>query len=166
MPIVPAAGGGCDNGRVIRAFTVLLTLLGATGCAQAEDPARAELRARLEQQNKLTPDEVGRVFDEINRTLQGKQVRAVRDGVTNNLAGDEREVVLGMLTDRVGVFDEGLRTGDSPLRVFNAPAVSTNPEIEAVRRLFVDVRTLLPRRFEFAYAFPSPDDYQLDLAVE
>jgi hypothetical protein len=151
---------------VIRAWAIVVTLFGATGCAPPEDPVRAELRTRLEQPDKLTPEEVGRVFDEINRTLQTKQVRAVRDGVTSNLAGDEREVVLGMLTDRVGVFDEGLRTGDSQMRVFNAPGVSTNPEIEAVRRLYVDVRTFLPRRFEFAYAFPSPDDYQIDLSVE
>jgi len=151
---------------VIRALAIIMiipALLGATACARPEDPARTQLRTRLEQQDKLTPEEVGRVFDEVIRTLQGKQVRAVRDGVENDLVGEERDVVLGMLTDRVGVFDEGLR---STTRVFNAPGLSTNPEIEAVRRLFVDVRTFLPRRFEFGYAFPSPDDYQLDLAVE
>ena len=162
MPVRPA--GGCDNGRVLRAWAITITLLlGAPACARPEDPARSQLRTRLEQPDTLTPEEVGRVFDEISRTLQGKKVRAVRDGVATDLAADEREIVLGMLSDRVGVFDEGLR---SMMRVFNAPGLSTNPEIEAVRRLFVDVRTLLPRRFEFAYAFPSPDDYQLDLEVE
>ena len=149
---------------MFRALTLIIpAFLCATACARPEDPARTQLRSRLAQQDKLTPEEVGRVFDEVIRTLQGRQVRAVRDGVENGLAGEARDVVLGMLTDRVGVFDEGLR---STTRVFNAPGLSTNPEIEAVRRLFVDVQTFLPRRFEFAYAFPSPDDYQLDLAVE
>ena len=147
--------------------TISIVLVGVAACSSPEDPARAQLRSQLEQQDKLTPEEVGRVFDEVNRSLQGKEVRTVREGVVNELVGGDREVVLGMLTDRVGVFDEGLRAGgDSLLRVFNAPGRSTNPEIEAVRRLFVDVRTFMPRRFEFAYAFPSPDDYQLDLAVE
>lgn len=146
---------------------VVASLVVITACASPEDPARAQLRTRLEQQDKLTPEEIGRVFDEVNRTLQGKRIRVARDGTENDLLGAEREVVLGMLIDRVGVFDEGLRTpGDSAVRVFNAPGVSTNPEIEAVRRLFVDVRSFLPRRFEFAHAFPSPDDYQLDLAVK
>ena len=147
--------------------TIIIALLGVVACSAPEDPARAQLRTQLEQQDKLTPEEVGRVFDEVNRSLQGKEIRTVREGVVNELVGEDREVVLGMLTDRAGVFDEGLReAGDSLLRVFNAPGRSTNPEIEAVRRLFVDVRTFMPRRFEFAYAFPSPDDYQLDLAVE
>jgi hypothetical protein len=50
--------------------------------------------------------------------------------------------------------------------VFNAPGASNNPEIEASRRLFVDVETFLPLRFEFAYAYPNPDDYSLDLIIE
>lgn len=75
--------------------------------------------------------------------------------------------MLGMLIDRTGVFDEGVRSGGGrQARVFNAPGQSNNPEIEASRRLFVDVETLLPLRFEFAYAFPSPDDYAYDLDVD
>ena len=65
------------------------------------------------------------------------------------------------------MFDEGLRTGGGrKARVFNAPGQSNNPEIEASRRLFVDVESLLPLRFEFAHAFQSPDDYAYDLEVK
>ena len=39
-------------------------------------------------------------------------------------------------------------------------------QIEAFRRLWVDVETFLPRRFEFAYAFPGFGDYSYDLVVE
>jgi hypothetical protein len=104
------------------------------------------------------------VFDEVNRTLQGRTVK-IADGSTKREI--DRELVLGMLTDRVGVFDEGLRSGGGRrARIFNAPGQSNNPEIEASRRLFVDLETFQPLRFEFAYAFTSPDDYSLDLTVE
>ena len=104
------------------------------------------------------------MFEQVGQVLQHKTVRVAR-GTTSTALGDaERSVVLGMLGDRAGVFDEGLRSGGGRrARVFNAPGLSNNPEIEATRRLFVDVETFLPLRFEFAYAFPSPDDYTLDL---
>ena len=125
-----------------------------------------ELRARLGQERQLSADEIARVFEQVNQAVQGKTVRSSRGATTNDLGAAEREVVLGMLHDRAGVFDEGLRSGGGRrARVFNAPAVSSNPEIEATRRLFVDVETLLPLRFEYASAFASPDDYSLDLIV-
>jgi hypothetical protein len=154
------------NRRVIRlaCATTLLACFAAGGCMPREDPARAELRARLAQQTPLSADEVRRALDQVGRELQGKSVQAVRGPDQVDLEGEQREVVLGMLQDRAGVFDEGLRSvGGAQARVFNAPGRSTNPEIEASRRLFVDIETLLPRRFEFAYAFPSPDDYAFDL---
>lgn len=125
-----------------------------------------ELRVRLAQEGQLSADEVGRVFDQVDQALQGKTIRVARGATTSDLSAPEREVVLGMLRDRAGVFDEGLRSGGGRrARVFNAPAASNNPEIEATRRLFVDVETFLPLRFEYAYAFQSPDDYSLDLIV-
>jgi hypothetical protein len=99
--------------------------------------------------------------------MQGKRVQVVRGAERADLEGEDREVVLGMLTNRAGVFDEGLKATDGEqMRVFNAPGRSTNPEIEASRRLFIDVDSFLPRRFEFAYAFPSPEDYTLELRVD
>ena len=107
------------------------------------------------------------MLDHVSTALQGKTVRIARGSTATDLEAAERDVVLGMLTDRTGVFDEGLRSGGGrQARVFNAPGQSNNPEIEASRRLFVDVETLLPLRFEFAYAFPSPDDYSYDLDVD
>ena len=107
------------------------------------------------------------MFDEVSRTLAGRTVGIVRGSTKSELGASDRDVVLGMLTDRTGVFDEGLRSGGGrKARVFNAPGQSNNPEIEASRRLFVDVESFLPLRFEFAHAFASPDDYALDLTVE
>jgi hypothetical protein len=152
---------------VLRAAFFLLATIGLASCAPPEDPARAELRSRLKQQESLSADEIARVFDEVDRVLQGKTVRIVRGSAATDLGAAERDIVLGMLADRTGVFDEGLRSGGGrQARVFNAPGQSNNPEIEASRRLFVDVETFLPLRFEFAYAFPSPDDYSYDFEVD
>jgi hypothetical protein len=146
---------------------VLLASAALAACGPREDPARAGLRTRLEQQEPLSAEEIARVFDEVRRTLAGRTVGIVRGSTKSELGASEREVVLGMLTDRTGVFDEGLRSGGGrKARVFNAPGQSNNPEIEASRRLFVDVESLLPLRFEFAHAFANPDDYALDLTVE
>ena len=146
---------------------VLLASAAFAACGPREDPARAGLRARLDQQAPLSAEEIARVFDEVSRTLAGRTVGIVRGSRKSELGASDREVVLGMLTDRTGVFDEGLQSGGGKkARVFNAPGQSNNPEIEASRRLFVDVETFQPLRFEFAHAFASPDDYALDLTVE
>ena len=150
-----------------RIAIVLLATVGIACCTPAENPQRTELRTRLAQEGQLSQEEIGRVFEQVDQALQGKTVRVSRGATTpSELGAAEREVVLGMLRDRAGVFDEGLRRGGGRrARVFNAPGLSNNPEIEATRRLFVDVETFLPLRFEFAYAFPGPDDYTLDLMV-
>ena len=154
------------NRRVFRAAPILLAAIGLVSCTAREDPARIGLRLRLKQQQSLTAAEIGRVFDEVAKAMQSKTVRIARGSTATDLGAAEREVALGMLTDRTGVFDEGLRSGGGrQARVFNAPGQSNNPEIEASRRLFVDIETFLPLRFEFAYAFPSPDDYSYDLEV-
>jgi len=151
---------------VLRLVLLVVLPLLVAACTAPEDPARVKLRTRLELQQRLSAVEIADTFDEVNRALQGKTVRIVRDATTTDLDEAEREVVLGMLTDRIGVFDEGLRTnGEMTVRIFNAPGRSANPEVEASRRLFVDTRTFLPRRFEFAYAFPSPDDYAFEVTV-
>ena len=150
-----------------RIAILLAASIGLAACSPREDPARAALHSRLAQEAPLSAEEIARVFDEVNRTLEGKTVRIVRGSTPTEMGAADREVVLGMLADRAGVFDEGLRTGGGRrARVFNAPGQSNNPEIEASRRLFVDAESFLPLRFEFAYAFPSPEDYAYDLAVK
>jgi hypothetical protein len=138
-----------------------------SACGRPEDPARVQLRARVKQAATLPNEDLGRLLDEVSRSLEGKRVRFKQDGATHDLAGEQRDVVLGMLTSRAGVFDEGLQQADgATVRVINAPGASANAEIEASRRLLVDVETFLPRRFEFSYAFPGLGDYSYDLAVD
>jgi hypothetical protein len=154
------------NRALPRIALVLVCLFEFVACSPAENPERTALLARLAREGQLSSEEIGRVFEQVDQALRGKTLRVARGATTAELGTAERDVVLGMLGDRAGVFDEGLRTGGGrQARVFNAPGLSTNPEIEATRRLFIDVETFLPLRFEFAYAFPSPDDYSLDLMV-
>ena len=151
----------------MRRIAILVALIGVAACAPRDDPQRTELRTRLRQERQLSADEIARVFEQVQRSLQDRPIRIARGATKTELGASERDVVLGMLSDRTGVFDEGLRTGGGRrARVFNAPGVSNNPEIEASRRLFVDAETFLPLRFEFAYAYPNPDDYNFDLIVD
>ena len=153
------------------AASFVLSLLIA-GCATPEDPARIELRARLKQTAVLSEQELGRMLNEVDRSIGDKVVRFTQEAVPGELSAgelskDQREVVFGMLTNHNGVYDEGLSTsGDAAVRVFNAPGLSLHAEYSAARRLFVDVETFLPLRFEFRYEFPGMGDYSLELVVQ
>lgn len=145
----------------------LLVLAALASCRAREDPLRVELRALLSKQATLSAQDLTQVLDEVNRSLAGKKVRISQDAALRELDPVERDVVLGMLTDRVGLYDEGPRAGgDRRVRVFNAPGISLHPEYSAARRLFVDIETFLPRRFEFSYEFPGMGDYAFDLLVD
>lgn len=152
---------------ITRGVTLLLLSIVISECGQPEDPARTALRERLKQDARLTDEELGRELDEVSRTVAGKTVRFTQDGATRELNEEQRGDVLGMLTNRAGVYDEGVRVDrGATVRVINAPGKSLNSEYEATRRLLVDVETLLPRRFEFSYGVPGLGDYSLDLLID
>jgi hypothetical protein len=151
----------------VAALAVLALAALSAGCAEPEDPARAALRARLKQEAGLTPAELDQLRAEVGRTIADRAVLIEAGDGPREMDRERRETVLGMLTEPVGMYDEGLRTRDGDtFRVLNAPGVSDTMEIEAVRRLWIDVETFEPGRFEFAHAFPSPSDYGFDLVVE
>lgn len=97
----------------------------------------------------------------------GDRTFVIRDPAgTRTLDERQRTIVFGMLSHPAGVFDEGLEADDTGrFRVLNAPGESPSSEIDVARRLFIDVETMLPRRFEFTYGFPHPENYQYDLIV-
>lgn len=152
---------------LVRVVGLLLMSLVISGCGPKEDPARTALRVRLKQEIRLTDEELGRELDEVSRTVAAKTVRFQQDGATRELNEQQREDVLGMLTNRAGVYDEGLRVdGGATVRIVNAPGRSLNSEYEATRRLLVDVETFLPRRFEFSYSVQGLGDYSVDLLMD
>ena len=146
---------------------LLVSACGLLSACGGEDPGKVALRARLAQDARLSSEELGRLRDEIGRTMAGKTVRIKEGAAVRELTDEERSVIFGMLTEPAGMYDEGVRReGPATSRVLNAPGRSLNSEIEASRRLSVDVQTLLPRRFQFVNAFPGYGDYTFDLVVD
>src|SRR5262249_38192568 len=112
-------------------------------------------------------DELTRLREEVARTIAGRTLRVQEGRATRTVDEQQRAVIVGMLDEPAGLFDEGLRTeGSATYRVLNAPGLSTEPEIEAARRLLFDIATFVPRRFEFSYAFPGHGDYAFDLVFD
>jgi hypothetical protein len=150
-----------------RVLLVTASCLVTCVCARSEDPARTALKIRLKQPAQIPNDQLPAVLEQVRSATARKTVR-IREGAgTHDLDPDQRSIVLGMLSSPAGMFDEGLRQENgATFRVLNAPGEPLNAEIEATRRLWIDVETLLPRRFEFAYAIPGFGDYSLDLTVE
>jgi hypothetical protein len=148
-------------------MALLLASIAISACGRPEDPARIALRERIKQDTRLYDEELTRFIDETARSIEGKMVLIKTGNTTAALDVEQRETVLGMLIDRAGVFDEGLRTDNGVVsRVLNAPGVSPSPEIEATRRLLIDVETFLPRRFEFTFFLVDLGNYSYDLVVE
>ena len=150
-----------------RMFSLILVCLAMAACTRADDPARVALRDRLRQGAPLSDDDLGRLRAEVSRSMADMTFLVKEGEATRPSSEEERTVVFGMLTEPAGMFDEGLRQeGGATVRVLNAPGRSTSSEIEASRRLSIGVDTFLPRRFQFAYAFPNPEDYSFDLVVD
>jgi hypothetical protein len=153
--------------RLLRLAAGLCLLISVSSCAPPESPARVELRRHLQQEARLSDHEIGRLFDELSRTIEGKTVRLTDPNGTPVPDPAQQAEVFSMLRNRIGVFDEGLRTESATVyRVLNAPGKSDNAEIEASQRLWIDVKTLLPKRYEFTYAFQGYGDYAYGLDIE
>jgi hypothetical protein len=138
------------------------------GCGPGEADVPSALRERLHQEARLTDTEIDEMRLEIGRRVDDRAVRLADGGTSRVLDAEERQGVLEVLTLEAGVFDEGMRReGTKTFRVLNGPARSTNAEIEASQRLWVDADTLLPHRYEFAYAFPGVgEDRVYELTIE
>jgi hypothetical protein len=150
---------------IARILALLVACLVVSSCAEREDPARRELRQRLQEDAQLSSEELGRFRAEITRVMAGKTFSRQGD-VPQELDAEERELVFGMLTQPAGLFDEGLkREGGTTFRILNAPATSTDAEVEAFRRLWIDTVTFLPRRFELARSVGGYEQVSFDLVV-
>ena len=151
---------------LLRLTAGLCLLVSVSSCAPAESPARVELRNRLQQDARLSDDEIGGLFDELSRTMEGKSVRLTgADGAVVQDPAQQAQV-FSMLRNRAGVFDEGLKTESGTVyRVLNGPGKSDNAEIEATQRLWIEVEALVPERYEFTYAFQGYGDYAYGVQV-
>lgn len=145
-----------------------LVVVCAAGCGAREEDVPSGLRDRLKQERRLGDEELGQLRAEVGRRVGTRTIRITDGGVSRALDGEERDAVLDVLSLEAGVFDEGLRSyAGKTFRILNGPAPSSNAEIEASQRLWVDADTLLPGRYEYTYAFPGYGaDRTYELAVD
>jgi len=134
--------------------------LGAIGCG---GPDRS-LTRRLESPARLSQDEIARTLEATGRAMAGRTPRVRQGAVTRPLDEKERAQVFDVLADPRGLEDAGIQQiGDATVRGLRAPATSPQSEIEATGTVWLDVTTLLPTRYDFAYAMPGFGDVTLDL---
>jgi hypothetical protein len=145
---------------------VLVTVFVQPAAAQAGD-ASAALRARLGANAELSRDERARLIDAAARAMAGKVAR-LQDGLLTHALDDKtRARIFAILTGRLPVDDGGLRTAaGSTMRGLRAPATPAQSEVDATETLWIDIETLLPRRFEFTYSMPGFGDAAFDLTFE
>ena len=104
---------------------------------------------------------------DVGQAVDGRTFRIREGAATHDLTVEQRAAVFSMLREPAGVYDEGLRQlGSSSVRVLNGPGRSDNAEIEALQRLWIDLDTFLPLRYQFAYAFPGYGDYEYELSAQ
>jgi hypothetical protein len=149
-----------------RIAVLLLLAIAVAACVRPEDPGRAELRARLKLDARLSNDELDRVRHQVSRAIAGKRFRITEAATSRDVSAQQQTMLFAMLDQPAGMYDEGLRrVSGATLRVLNAPGRSSHAEIEASQRLLIDVETFLPRRYQFDHASPDAADFAVDLSV-
>jgi len=143
---------------------LLLSAVISTGCQTAEDKERAAFRERLREAAPLSQAEVSRLIAEAVRAIGGRQLIVQELGGTRELPPEARSEVLSVLTSGASVADVGLKQeGGQIFRGLSGPGTPARSELDATRTLWIDIRSLLPRRYEFAYSLPGYGDYAYDL---
>ena len=135
----------------------------ALGAIRCGGPDRS-LTRRLESPAPLSQDDIARILDATGRAMAGRTPLVRQGAVTRPLDEKERAQVFDVLADPRGLEDAGIQhIGDETVRGLRAPATSPQSEIEATGTVWLDVHTLLPRRYDFVYAMPGFGDVTLDL---
>ena len=150
----------------MRRATFLLIAASSLVACQPEDPSRTAMRARLKQENRLTPDEIRTFFDQIAPVIANKKVTVKEGALTRALDDEQRTSVLGMLSDPGEVYDGGLKVdGKNAWRGLKTGGTTPLSELDATQTLWIDVDTFVPKRYEFEYSSPGFGDYSYDLTL-
>lgn len=140
----------------------------AAGAPDAADAAEAEaVRARLARPEPMTPEEIAAALAAIARTMRGRTVRATDGHEVITVDQQGQNVLFAVLTGTLPVQDVGLQDGGGgQVRGFRAPATPARSEVGAKQTLWIDVRRLLPTRFELLYEVPGIGDAAFDFRIE
>jgi hypothetical protein len=143
---------------------ILIAIALAIACGGGPDRA---VKARLALPDRLSPDDIARTLEAAGRAMAGRVPRVRQGAIARPLDEKERAQVFDVLGDPRGLEDVGLQhVGDATVRGLRVPATSPQSEIEATATVWIDVATLLPRRYDFAYAMPGFGDVTLDLTFD
>ena len=113
----------------------------------------AAVKNRLNASEPLTEDDIARTLEAVGRAMSGRGARVRQGALTRQLDEKERAQLFNVLGDPRGLADAGRRTIDGTMvRGLRAPATSPQSEIEAAGTVWIDVNTLLPRRYELTLA--------------
>lgn len=135
--------------------------------SEADGVSAEAVRSRLARADRLSPEEIAPAIEAITRTIRGRSIKVTDGRETMTLDDGGQAVVLALLSGALPIEDLGLRqTGTGAVRGFRSPATPPRSEIGAKQTLWVDVKTLEPRRFELVYEIPGDDDAAFDIRVE
>jgi hypothetical protein len=146
-------------------------LIGATqagilgqSAASLAAPPRTE---RLKSAEPLSPDDLSQFIDGVGRAIGSRVVR-VREGALSRQVTDlERAGAFAMLAGLLPVADGGVREIDGVIvRGLRAPATPATFEVDASQFLWVDVTTLLPKRYELLFGLPGMGDGFVDFVYD
>lgn len=142
-----------------------LTTIPAVG--QEAPSATMALRTRLAETAVLRPEDVAELVNQTVQAVEGRRLH-VTDGTTSSPVDERgRDVLFVVLSGTVPIEDVGVRsTAAGPVRGLRAPATPPRSEVGAKQTLWIDIATLLPRRFEFAYEVPGLGDIAYDLVFD
>lgn len=152
-----AVGGVC--------LAVHLTVV--LGAASQNGPDPGQVRARLLDAKPLSEEEIGQTVEAVNARL-GHRSFSVSDGTQSSQVDDRaRAMLLLVLSGTVAVADLGLKaTTGGTVRGLRSPATPPRSEVGANQILWIDVESLLPRRFEFLYDVPGMGDIAYDFVFD
>jgi hypothetical protein len=150
------------------AGAALLGFVATIPAAAQESPRKADaLRTRLAESSVLPPEEVAALINQTRQVIEGRRLR-VTDGTTSSVVDERgRDVLFVILSGTVPIEDVGVQpTPAGRVRGLRAPATPPRSEVGAKQTLWIDIATLLPRRFEFAYEVPGLGDIAYDLVFD
>lgn len=150
---------------VVALLSGFLTM--APAAAQDTLPAPAALRARLAESAVLRPEEIAELINQTSRIIDGRKLRVADGAVSSPVDERGRDVLFVILSGSVPIEDVGVRsTAAGSVRGLRAPATPPRSEVGAKQTLWIDIATLLPRRFEFAYEVAGLGDIAYDLVFD
>lgn len=138
-------------------------MLGQSATSVATPPAAQ----RLKGAEPLSTDDLAQFIDGVGRALGTRVVRVREGAVSRQVTDVERAGAFAMLSGLLPVADGGVKEIDGVVvRGLRAPATPATFEVDASQFLWVDISTLLPKRYELVFGVPGMGDGFVDFVYD